>query len=204
MEWTRAWSAPARDDYGTWAAVASVLAAVGVGLWFLDGFLDGIIPAVGVLCVLASFYVLLGIFFGLPVPPTRAGWETYKVERHREFLLLRDGLWALVGELTGALTHLEMELNSRRYSGMMIHQDKWTQHGQSIRNLPIFADVRDPIGAAYQVIGTQSQRSYDAHLGGHPRMPANEANDLREAIALVRAARDAATAKLAELGIEQP
>jgi hypothetical protein len=200
MEWMRLWKPPARDQYGVWAAVASVLAAVGVGLWFADS-LGWLVPAVGVVCVVGSGYILLAILFGWKLPPTHADSVAHKEQRAIDLLNLRDVIREVHTELETALGQLARDLGNGTYSGIILRQDNWAKNGTTIKNDPVFADVRDVIERAYEAIGVHSKRSYDAGTGAaEPEIPYRETQDLREAIVDVEAARNAAAVKLVELG----
>jgi hypothetical protein len=198
MEWLRLWKPPARDQYGLWAGVASLIGALGIALLFFQG----VFQVVGVLLLVLSIYVVLAIFAGRKLPPTHADWEAYKLQRHIDFLSLRDVIRGVHTELEAALGQLQRDLVNGTYSGVQSRQDEWAKGKATITNDPIFADVRDVIERAYEAIGVHSERSYEAATGAaEPEIPRRETEDLRRAIADVAAARDAVGRKLDEVEV---
>jgi len=157
MEWLPLWKPPARDQYGLWAGVAATLVAVGLTLLFTES-LRSLVLAFAVLCVGAAVYVFLAIFVGLPLPPTHADWDACK-KRYIDFMQLRGGLHEVADELDAAAGQLGRDLGNGMYSGVQPRQDKYEA---TIKNDPVFADVRDVIESAHKEIGSYSQRSYAA------------------------------------------
>jgi hypothetical protein len=198
--WWRLWKPPHRDQYGLWAGVGATLVAVGLTLVFAD--LGDVLLGVGILCLCGSSYVIFAIFVGLPLPPTHADVEAYKQQRHIDFLALRDVIWEVHTELETALGQMGRDLAQGTYSGVVPRQDKWVQYAPTIKNDPVFADVKDVIETSYEAIGVHSERSYDAGTGAAG--PEINRRDLRHAFDEVEKARDAAARKLAKLGIDQP
>jgi len=81
-------------------------------------------------------------------------------------------------------------------------QDTWTNYEATIKNDPVFADVRDVIESAHKEIGSCSQRSYAAATGAAGlKIPLPETLDLA---AVVEQARKATAKKLSELDVDRP
>jgi hypothetical protein len=201
MEWLRLWKPPARDQYGLWAGVASLVGALGIALLFFQC----VFQVVGVLLILLSIYLVLAIFAGRRLPPTHADWVAYNDQRLIDFLNLGHVIRGVHTELETALGQLQRDLVNGTYSGVVLRQDEWSKNEATIENDPVFADVRAVIERAYEAIGVHSDRSYEAGTGaGEPEIPYRETEDLRRAIADVAAARDAAATKVDELAVDQP
>jgi hypothetical protein len=195
-EWFRAWKSPGQGHYGFWLGTTSVIA--GLGILALT-FFPGVFQALGVLVILVSVYILLAMFIGWKVPPTYAEWGDHKSQLLQDLFHLRDGLAGIHQELIAALNRMTADLGNGTYSGVQLRQDAWTQFGVTIKQDPLFDDVRDVTETAYQAIDAVSLRSYE---GAGQEINSREIDDLRRAIVDVDAARSAAAKRLAEMGLD--